>query len=243
MLRVPVRIVSLLVLSLFAFTGITTAVAPEAAAYEWSRELEEGDTGEDVRELQIRIAGWAADGAEQTYVAVDGVFGPGTKAALQRFQKAYGLSVTGVVDTATQEALNALEDTDGSTVHFDFAEFESKDGSGFSGGNVDAATVKENVRRLMYKLEAVRKKAGDAPITINSGFRSKAHNDSVGGAPNSQHTYGIAADIVISGHSVSETIGYAQTSGFSGIIRYDTFTHVDSRVEYDYGAGSWYWNV
>ena len=44
MLRVPVRIVSLLVLSLFAFTGITTAVAPEAAAYEWSRELEEGDT-------------------------------------------------------------------------------------------------------------------------------------------------------------------------------------------------------
>ena len=150
MLRVPVRIVSLLVLSLFAFTGITTAVAPEAAAYEWSRELEEGDTGEDVRELQIRIAGWAADGAEQTYVAVDGVFGPGTKAALQRFQKAYGLSVTGVVDTATQEALNALEDPDGSTVHFDFAEFESKDGSGFSGGNVDAAKLVEPGEKSLH---------------------------------------------------------------------------------------------
>ena len=66
----------------------------------------------------------------------------------------------------------------------------------------------------------------------------------VGGASNSQHMYGIAADIVISGKSVSQAISYAQSSGFSGIIRYSTFTHVDSRVEYpQYGAASWYWSV
>ncbi|GAB3275904.1 D-Ala-D-Ala carboxypeptidase family metallohydrolase [Parasphingorhabdus pacifica] len=237
------KLCAVLAMALLAFTGTATLRAPEAAAYEWTRELARGDSGSDVRELQIRIAGWAADSASKTNVAVDGQFGPATEAALVRFQRSYGLSASGVVDSATQGTLNALEESDGSTAHFDFAEFHSKDGAGFSGGNVGSNTVRENVRRLMYKLEAVRKKAGDSPITINSGFRSIAHNENVGGASNSQHTYGIAADIVISGRSVSDTIGYAQTSGFSGIIRYNTFTHVDSRVEYGYGAQFWYWAV
>ncbi|WP_249124185.1 D-Ala-D-Ala carboxypeptidase family metallohydrolase [Saccharopolyspora erythraea] len=239
----PVRLLAALAMAVLVFSGLSTATAPEAAAYDWSRELREGHSGADVKELQIRVAGWAADSAQKTHVAVDGQFGPGTKAAVVRFQRAYGLAGSGVVDSATQQKLNALEDSDGSTAHFEFAEFHSKDGAGFNGGNVGAATVKENVRRLMYKLEAIRKKAGDAPITVNSGFRSKAHNQSVGGAPNSQHTYGIAADIVVSGRTVSQTIGYAQTSGLSGIIRYSSFTHVDSRVEYSYGANSWYWAV
>lgn len=242
-LAAPVRLCAAVAVALLVVAGSSAVAAPEAAAYSWTRQLQEGDSGEDVEELQIRVAGWAADGASKTNVAVDGQFGPGTLAAVSRFQSAYGLSASGVADSATQDALNALEDSDGSTAHFDFAEFASKDGAGFGSGNVDASTVQENVRRLMYKLEAVRTKAGDAAITVNSGFRSLAHNESVGGVPNSQHTYGIAADVVISGHGVGDTIGHAQTSGFSGIIRYDTFTHVDSRAEYDYGATSWYWSI
>ncbi|SEG83802.1 Putative peptidoglycan binding domain-containing protein [Saccharopolyspora kobensis] len=239
----PLRLVAALAMAVLVFSGVSATTAPEAAAYDWSRELREGDSGADVTELQIRVAGWAADGAEQTFVAVDGKFGPGTKAAVARFQKAYGLDGSGVVDGATQEKLNALEEADGSTAHFEFAEFHSKDGAGFGGGNADESTVRENVRRLMYKLEAIREKAGDAAITVNSGFRSKAHNENVGGAANSQHTYGIAADIVISGKSVSQTIDLAKTSGMSGIIRYNTFTHVDSRMEYPYGTQYWYWKV
>ncbi|MER6989583.1 D-Ala-D-Ala carboxypeptidase family metallohydrolase [Saccharopolyspora hirsuta] len=239
----PLRLVAAMAMAALVFSGVSATAAPEAAAYDWSRELREGDSGADVTELQIRVAGWAADSAEQTFVGVDGKFGPATEAAVVRFQQAYGLDGTGVVDAATQEKLNALEDSDGSTAHFDFAEFHSKDGAGFGGGNVGASTVQENVRRLMYKLEAVRKKAGDAAITVNSGFRSKAHNENVGGAANSQHTYGIAADVVISGKSVGQTIELAKTSGMSGIIRYDTFTHVDSRVEYPYGTQHWYWKV
>jgi zinc D-Ala-D-Ala carboxypeptidase len=217
--------------------------AEEADAYSWTRTLKEGDSGSDVRELQIRVAGWAADSPSMTYVAVDGQFGPGTKAAVQRFQRAYGLDPDGIVGPATQAKLNALEDSgDGSTANFEFSEFYSKDGSGFNGGKVSATTVKENVRRLMYKLEAVRKKAGNAPITINSGFRSINHNQNVGGAPNSQHLYGIAADIVVSGKTPSQVQSIAKTSGFSGIILYSNFVHVDSRVEYpSYGSGSWYW--
>ncbi|MFC5286698.1 D-Ala-D-Ala carboxypeptidase family metallohydrolase [Actinokineospora guangxiensis] len=196
-----------------------------------------------MRELQIRVAGWAADSPTRTHVAVDGNFGPGTRAAVIRFQRAYGLAADGIAGPATHAALNALEDADGSTRHFTFSEFHSKDGAGFNGGKVSAATVKENIRRLMYKLEAVRKKAGNVAITINSGFRSINHNTNVGGASNSQHMYGIAADIVLSGRSVSQTISYAQTSGFSGIIRYASFTHVDSRAEYSYGSTAYFWDI
>jgi zinc D-Ala-D-Ala carboxypeptidase len=228
-------------------TGLVLAGAQAglgtAAAYGWGRTLREGDSGGDVRELQIRVAGWAADSASQTYVAVDGAFGPGTKAAVIRFQKAYGLTADGVVGPQTQTALNNLESSDGSTANFNWSEFHSKDGSGFSGGNVDSATVKENVRRLMYKLEALRKKAGGRGVTINSGFRSINHNRNVGGASNSQHTYGIAADIVVSGLTPSQVNSIARTCGFSGIILYSSFNHVDSRIEYPYGTQSWYWGT
>lgn len=43
-------------------------------------------------------------------------------------------------------------------------------------------------------LEPVRLKFGK-PIIVNSGFRSQAVNDAVGGSKTSQHLYGQAADI------------------------------------------------
>jgi len=103
---------------------------------------------------------------------------------------------------ATQAVLNSLESADGSPAHFNWSEFYSHDGSGFSGGKVSEAVVRENVRRLMYKLEALRGKTGNNSITVNSGFRSIAHNRAVGGASNSQYLYGVAADIVASNRSV-----------------------------------------
>jgi hypothetical protein len=56
-------------------------VTGAAQAYSWSRTLSQGATGADVTELQIRVAGWAADSASQSRVAVDGDFGSGTAAA------------------------------------------------------------------------------------------------------------------------------------------------------------------
>ncbi|QFT87978.1 Zinc D-Ala-D-Ala carboxypeptidase precursor [Bacillus sp. THAF10] len=215
--------------------------AEEVSAYNWTRTLSEGSSGADVRELQIRVAGWAADSPQQTVVSVDGEFGPGTKAAVIRFQRAYGLSADGVVGPQTQAKLNDLESANG-TKHFSYSEFYSKDGSQFNGGNVSAATVKENVRRTMYKLEAVRVKLGNRAININSGFRSISHNRNVGGTSNSQHTYGIAADISVSGVSNNTVQNAAKSSGFSGIYSEGSFTHMDSRVEYAYGAQFWWWD-
>ncbi len=218
--------------------------APESTlAYGWPRPLKLGDRGDDVRELQTRIAGWAADKEQQTYVVTDGVFGPGTQAALQRFQRAYNLEPDGRAGPQVQRVLNSLESADGSTAHFDFAEFFSKDGSHFNGGKVSPETVKANVRRNMYKLEALRRKAG-APVSITSGFRSIKYNATLrhlGAAPNSQHLYGIAADIQVGGKTPAQVAAIARTCGYSGIRIYETFTHVDSRIEHDYEAKSFHW--
>lgn len=222
--------------------GVLAAGVPLlGAGYPWTRELRVGSTGEDVRELQIRVAGWAADAPSQTYVEVDGEFGPATEAAVLRFQRAYSLRADGVVATETHDALDDLEASDG-TKNFTFEEFHSKDGSSFSGGKVSPGTVRENVRVLMYKLEALRRKADNAPVTINSGFRSATHNASVGGASNSQHMYGITADIVVRGRTTRQVYVIAETCGFSGLERHtNSWQHVDSRAEYSYGANAWWW--
>jgi zinc D-Ala-D-Ala carboxypeptidase len=231
-------------LALAGGVAAMTAFPAVAEAYAWPASLKSGSTGAAVKELQIRVAGWAADGPKQAYVAVDGEFGPGTTAALKRFQAANHLTANGVADADDFAALNALESADGSTAHFEWSEFMSKDGTGFGSGKVGSATVKENVRRLMYKLEALRLKAGGRAITISSGFRSIAHNQSVGGASNSMHLYGTAADAYVSGLSTRQVYVLAEACGFSGLERYtlsDAHQHVDSRVEYAYGSQSWWW--
>lgn len=90
---------------------------------------------------------------------------------------------------------------------------------------------------LLKKLEQLRAYGGFT-IAINSGYRSPAHNKKIGGATNSQHTKGTAADIVVKkdGKVVSGKLVccLCQSLGFKGIgYISDKAVHVDMR---EYGS-------
>lgn len=114
------------------------------------------------------------------------------------------------------------------TKNFDLQEFASKDGAVFP------ERVIENLKRLAENLQKIRDIIG-VPISINSGYRSPAHNKKVGGAKNSQHLTGMAADIVVKGYSprsVFEIVEDLQNEGvieLGGLHAYNSFTHVDIR--------------
>lgn len=238
-----------------ALVACTFVAAPAAHAYEFSRSLKEGDEGPDVRALQVRVAGWFPRD-DQTAMGIDGVFGRKTARAVKAFERFHDMKVDGVAGRGVLDALNALEDDDGSTAHFDWAEFVQNKNPGcsakanayagtFDGGPVAAAVVKRNVRLLMWRLEALRAKVGGHAIGINSGFRSVAYNDCIGGARASQHMYGTAADNRVADVDNRTSRELAMTAQFSGVGCYSSLSHnhFDIRVE-NAGSGTtqfWWW--
>ena len=80
-------------------------------------------------------------------------------------------------------------------------------------GNIPSHVHIENLKRLCGWLEELRRRwnnlygEGNDPIIINSGFRSPEVNKAVGGAPNSNHLTGGAADIRVYG--MEQAIRYA----------------------------------
>ena len=227
-----------------------------AAAYSWPDEpLQKGDKGVDVKALQVRLAGWYPY-KDQSLFEIDRVFSEKTRIALEAFQTHYGLEVDGVAGLSTYKALNALEDKDRTTEHFDYSEFWQNRNSNcsrranryagtFDGGMVPTHEVKRNVRRLMWRLEALRAKLGDNPIAINSGFRSVAYNKCINGASRSQHMYGTAADMRIVDVSNRKARNHAKGSQVHGIGCYSSLSHnhFDLRMQNESleAAMFWWW--
>ena len=69
------------------------------------RILQEGETGADVRELQYLLAFVGYFTETLPVIAVDGVFGPTTRQAVEQFQQQQGLEPSGIVDTVTWNRL------------------------------------------------------------------------------------------------------------------------------------------
>jgi len=188
------RFLTATVLSLVAtVVGVGTLATPAAAdgCYTWGRTLSQGMSGEDVRQLQIRVSGYPGFGA---VIALDGAFGPATQAAVTRFQAAWGLGQDGIAGPQTFGKIYELQDDDCSTQHFNWTELNNCN-STWAGGAVSAATAKNNAKVSMWKLEALRKALGGPQIIVTSGFRSVACNNAVGGSSTSRHLYGDAVDM------------------------------------------------
>ncbi|MGX7824269.1 D-Ala-D-Ala carboxypeptidase family metallohydrolase [Actinokineospora sp. 24-640] len=233
MIRRLARLLS--VLPLMAATILATMVlssTPAAAdgCYTWGRTLSEGTSGEDVRQLQIRVSGYPGYGA---VLGIDGSYGPATKAAVTRFQQAYGLGADGVAGPNTFNRLYALQDDDCTPINFSYAELNNCN-STWSGGAVSAATAKFNALVSMWKLQALRHALGDQSIRVTSGFRSYSCNSAVGGASNSRHLYGDGVDLGSGPHSLCRLAQQARNHGFNGILGpgypgHNDHTHVDHR--------------
>jgi len=86
-----------------------------------------------------------------------------------------------------------------------------------------------NLQKLAEFLEEVKALLDGKPIMINSAFRSKQVNDSVGSKDTSQHRTGSAADIRVPGMSPDAVVRALVASDlpFDQVIReFDAWTHI-----------------
>jgi zinc D-Ala-D-Ala carboxypeptidase len=221
-----------------------------------AQSLGPGDSGKKVKILQVRVAGWFPGSRNKVHFAIDGVYGTQTVSAVRALQRHYGLPADGIAGPATRALLQRLADPNTSTAHFDFSEFDQNYNPAcsaqanayagtFKGGRVSHRRVRRNVRRLMWRLEALRAKGRGNAVGINSGFRSAAYNNCIGGAGASQHMYGTAADNRMANVTNQRERDLAKRSQLHGIGCYAALTHNHFDIRIDNSdlpsARSWWW--
>ncbi|CRH84849.1 Peptidase M15 [Chlamydia trachomatis] len=123
--------------------------------------------------------------------------------------------------TAVKDIIYINADYGKLSQHFKAKEFQSKDGSKYLLICKELVTTLEKIREYF-----------NAPVKINSGYRTPSWNQKVNGASNSYHCKGMAADIIVKGHTSEEVAKYANSiMHLGGIIKYTNFVHIDVREE------------
>lgn len=107
------------------------------------------------------------------------------------------------------------------STNFRVKEFACSDGS-------DPIFIDTDLVKILQK---IRNHFGKS-VTITSAYRTPTKNKAVGGETYSQHLYGKAADIKVSGVSPKKVAAYAEKLlvNKGGIGTYSTFTHIDVRA-------------
>ena len=166
-----------------------------------------------------QIRGWQA----RLGVDPDGVVGPTTQRVLSENRP----------EGVTSNLLAFNGHADGSATRYSLREHgaDFRLGENFTLGEFASRDGADEVLThpaLVALLGAVRAHFGK-PVTVNSGYRSPTHNRRIGGARNSRHVMGLAADIVVDRGAVSpnKVATFVETLQPGGLGRYKTFTHVD----------------
>lgn len=109
--------------------------------------------------------------------------------------------------------------------YFKPSEFDSPDSIG-SGKLMDYL--------LVYRLEQLRKIV-DQPLFIDSGFRTEKRNKDIGGAKDSSHMKGLAADVkCVNSLLRFKIVRYAMWLGISRIGVYSNHVHLDIDTDKPY---------
>ena len=112
------------------------------------------------------------------------------------------------------------------TQNFYLNEFACNDGS------QTPLQVYYRLQKLAIQLQVLREYL-NAPITVNSGYRSVEYNKRIGGVKNSQHILGNAADITVKGYTpknIYNAIEFLIDKGEmlqGGLGLYNGFLHYD----------------
>ena len=178
---------------------------------------------------------------------IDGVWGEISRAATRAFQRDHGLTVDGIFGVGTETRIREVvasgelpqqpqdaPETDGADWWADIRYFkraEFRCTCGRCGGF--PVEPQESIARTV---DEIRYRLG-IPISIvdggGSGVRCAAHNAEVGGVSDSQHLYGLAADLH-SAASPAQMLAVAEDviGHTGGIGLYSWGIHVDKRSGY-----------
>ena len=179
---------------------------------------------------------------------IDGIEGRNTQGAIRAFQADYGLTVDGIFGIGTEARIREVvasgeppqqpQDAQGTEGGADwwqdiryFKRAEFRCPCGRCGG-----FPVEPQKSIVRTVDEIRYRLG-IPISIvdggGSGVRCAAHNAEVGGVANSQHLFGLAADLHSAASPAEMKAAAEEVLGHTGGIGlYGWGIHVDTRQGY-----------
>ena len=179
---------------------------------------------------------------------IDGIEGRNTQGAIRAFQADYGLTVDGIFGIGTEARIREVvapgeppqqpQDAQGTEGGADwwqdiryFKRAEFRCPCGRCGG-----FPVEPQESIVRTVDEIRYRLG-IPISIvdggGSGVRCAAHNAEVGGVANSQHLFGLAADLHSAASPAEMKAAAEEVLGHTGGIGlYGWGIHVDTRQGY-----------
>jgi zinc D-Ala-D-Ala carboxypeptidase len=109
--------------------------------------------------------------------------------------------------------------------------------------NTPNGGVIKNLSALCTVILEPLRAAAKAPIRISSGYRSPGLNKAVGGSATSQHCFGEAVDLTITGMSVAETVALIRSLNLpvdQVIDEFGRLVHVSHKRKND-NRGQYLW--